>query len=150
MSYYQFYVEWKKKLLDLEEAGCEIPGPQTLYIQFMQKLSQDLKTATQSKEHVFGNESIPRRPKTWMELHQTVTTELQNRADSRPAGELVMAVTPGNQGLCGLCNRGDHSQQHCPRAYAQTIGDAPKCLKENEKGRYVHSLRCPGSPSPSP
>jgi hypothetical protein len=38
MGYYQFYVEWKKKLLDLEEAGCEMPGPKTLYIQYMQKL----------------------------------------------------------------------------------------------------------------
>jgi hypothetical protein len=130
MSNYQSYVEWKKKLLDWEEAGCEtysvhaemFPGPQD---------GDAVKGAR------FGGETIQRRPKTWQELHQTVTTELQNRADSRPAGELLMAVNPGNLGLCGLCNRGDedHSQPHCPRAYAQSLGDAPKCLKEHdEKG----------------
>ena len=66
LTHAKFRAAFETKLLDMKEAGIEIPTTQNLFLAYLTRLNSELATASLAKEYrIDGDDCPPRKPTTW-------------------------------------------------------------------------------------
>ena len=147
LTHARFRAAFENKLLDLKEAGLDLPTKENLFLGYLTRLNDELATNCLAKEYrIDGEDQPPRKAATWEELAKSCAIYLSERANirttTRARGDQLNAIdergaivpttkygkaTPPAKGAkvgssCTYCHGTDHTKVVCPQVAADERG----------------------------
>ena len=84
LTHARFRAAFENKLLDLKEAGLDLPTKENLFLGYLTRLNDELATNCLAKEYrIDGEDQPPRKAATWEELAKSCAIYLSERANIR-------------------------------------------------------------------
>ena len=109
LSHADFRALFESKLQDMMESGMHMPSEETLFRNYLTKLTPDVRARVLSKDWRINEGEQARQPKTHKELAKVVGMCLEGRADIHATGQVYYDSLMGVEGVGVTIPRAKHT-----------------------------------------